>query len=597
MKKIITSILLVSILYISSGFFYITNAQTPAPVDYKSKCLADSGLGALGDKILGFISGAINSALKFLTFGLFGGGPDPVTDETSQTIAFKADLKNCIRYVSDTLFKAALANFKKRLLDKLTDDVVNWIKNGDDPRFVSDFGGYLKDAANESLGQTAEQLGLGQLCSGSISARLQLQLQSPPPFTQSVNCTLNDIVKNVGNFDRNFRNGGWIGYNEVIKPQNNRWGIELLALDNVSMEQSRKIESAKNEVVGSNGYKSEKWCVEWERFVSDPDGSSYPQTLQRGGPGWLDRYVNPNPAIANIIFGLPPGASSAETDWRCSNEQVTIPGVTVGETAARALNDNDRGAIENADDLTPYISAIFDAAINRLFKEGVEGLRGDSSRTSSIYSDSRTNRPPTNWASSTNPDDQQYGQYGGQFGNASNPIERLKNEIRATIASTTQRMRTATTSLWALILPGGAQTKLVASTTLLVSCENTEIVLVDPITGNPLTGVTCPKTLDVVKKNTDRTTGIQNSINSLNELATPTTGLLAQALAAVNTPNISEITLISILAGVNQAYTQVENIIGNFVPSVVADIREMATSTVNPWLKACRAPGTYSCPN
>lgn len=594
MKKVIASVLLISTLYISSGFFGVAKAADET--DYKTKCLEDTGLSVLGDKIISFISGAINKALGVLTFGLLG-GVDQVSDVDQQTLTFKADLKSCIRYVQKTIFDAALANFKKRLLDKLTDDVVAWIKNGEEPRFVSDFGGFLKDTTDETLGQTAQQVGLGQLCSGSLSARIQLQLQSPPPFTQSVSCTLNNIVKNIGNFDRNFREGGWIGYNEVIKPQNNRWGIELLTLDRIAAEQNKKVESARNETIAGGGYTSEKQCIEWARFVIyGYDGHEEEDSLGPwlGTPPWNEAYYNPRtpPPAAP----LPLGGSSA-TDWKCKNLQVTIPSRTVADLSGTALQNNDVVAAANADDLTPYISAIFDAAINRLFKEGVKGLRGDADRSADIYSNSRTNRPPTNWASSTNPDDQQYGQYGGQFGNASNPIVRLKSEILSTIASTTQRMRVATSTLLALINPGGAHFKLVSSTTDLVTCENSEIFVVDPITGNPLTPITCPKTLDVVKKNTARGDAIQSTIASLADLVRPPDGLLLQARAAVNIPNISEVSLISILAGVNQAYTQIENIIGNVIPSIVADIRETATSTVNPWLTACRAPGIYSCPN
>lgn len=597
MKQFIASILLISVFFVSSGFLYTTKATDSgdSQKNYKSRCLADTGLNMLGDKIINFISGAVDSALGFLSFGLLGGGEDPVTDKTAQTIATKADLKNCIRYVTDTIFKAALANFKKRLLDKLTDDVVQWIKNGQEPRFVSDFGGFLGETTNEVLGQTAEEVGLGQLCSGSLTARLQLQLQSPPPFTEAVNCTLNDIVRNVGNFDRDFRSGGWIGYNEVIKPQNNRWGQELMALDQISNEQTKKNESKRNEVVSSGGYTSEKRCVTWARVVSNI--STFTRSIYKLSPGitgWGDIYYNPKTPPPN---NLRPVGTMGITRWNCDKFEVTIPGRTVGDLAAPALQNNDALAITNSDDLSPYISAIFDAAINRLFKEGVNGLRGLTGPNSNnnIYSESGTKRPPTTWASSTDERERNYGTYGQEFGSASNPIESLKNEIRATIASTTQRMYIATSSLLSIVSTGGAHARLVASTTALVVCEKQEVQVLDPDTGIPLVNITCPKTLDVVKQNTDRETSIRNSITSLNELVRRPDGLLIQAAAAVETANISEVSLISILAGVNQAYTQVENIITN-IPSIVRGINTIASTTVNPWLRGCNAVGTYSCP-
>ena len=609
MTKVIASILLVSVFVVSSGFLQIANAQMGPLTEsdtYKSKCLQDTGLGLLSDKIIDFISGAVNSALSFISFGLFGESEKKVSDTKAQTIALKADLKSCIKYVTDVIFKAALATFKKKLLDKLTDDVVNWIQNGGEPRFVSDFGGFLEETANETLGQTAEEVGLGQLCSGSLSARLQLQLASPPRFTQSVNCTLNDIVRNVGNFDRDFRSGGWIGYNEILKPQNNRWGLELMTLDQYSTEQRKKIESARNETVAGGGYTSEKQCLAWKRSVTyGYDGHTEEEFMditRVTPPSWNEAYYNPRntPPVT-----LPRGAVSA-TDWVCDELQVTIPSRTVADLSGTAIQGNDPLAIANSDDLTPYISAIFDAAINRLFKEGVRGLRGDGASTG-IYSESGTGRAPTNWASSTDPRERRYGDYGRDFGDASNPIAKLKSEILATIASTTARMRVASSTILSLVstIPSASvlfpiaipqthyPTLIMATSTRLATCEQTKAAVYDPVTGLPLPGAVCPKTETLIKDNAKKADALWANLDAFRE----TSSLLNDARTATNDPNITEVSLISILAAVSQAYSQVENIISSISRTFIADMNSVLTSYLNPYGRACAlSPAPYSCP-
>ena len=46
-----------------------------------------------------------------------------------------------------------------------------------------------------------------------------------------VTCSLNQIVGNINSFVENFRNGGWLAYQESWYPKNNFYGATIIAND------------------------------------------------------------------------------------------------------------------------------------------------------------------------------------------------------------------------------------------------------------------------------------------------------------------------------------------------------------------------------
>ncbi|MBU4142768.1 hypothetical protein KJ590_02080, partial [Patescibacteria group bacterium] len=104
--------------------------------------------------------------------------------------------------VQDKIEKAlkwAFRIFKKQLLGMMTDDIVKWIGGGGKPRFVTDWQGFLKTAADRTAGQfITQKLGGGFLC-GPFAIKLQIALAKPPTFEESVTCTLSTITANIEN--------------------------------------------------------------------------------------------------------------------------------------------------------------------------------------------------------------------------------------------------------------------------------------------------------------------------------------------------------------------------------------------------------------
>lgn len=209
-----------------------------------------------------------------------------------------------------------LEELKKRILDMLVDQIVSWVQGGGDPKFVTDWGAFLADVGNQAAGDFANELGLGFLCS-PFSAQVRLALSPGRKFAQRAQCTLDQIVGNIQSFYDDFRNGGWIAYNESWQPQNNYYGSVLMAWQERDNRSERAQAAAQSEAVAGGGFLS----------VKDENG------------------------------------------------RITTPGSVVGSLVNKAVG-SDIDYIVNAKQLQAYIGEIADALVNRLIREGATGLAG-----------------------------------------------------------------------------------------------------------------------------------------------------------------------------------------------------------------------------
>src|SRR3990167_2358178 len=87
-------------------------------------------------------------------------------------------------------FLTALETLKKQLLDMMVDQIVNWIQGGGDPKFITDWSGFFKDAADQAGGKFIQKLGLASLCS-PIKPLLSASFIPITPFT-TLSCTFSE---------------------------------------------------------------------------------------------------------------------------------------------------------------------------------------------------------------------------------------------------------------------------------------------------------------------------------------------------------------------------------------------------------------------
>jgi len=292
-------------------------------------------------------------------------------------------LEQAGRWLLDRALSVALETLKKRLLDTITDQTIAWIQGGDSPQFISDFGSVFDNAVDGALGEVVRQSSLGELCDTRLTARLVLSARRPAPFSRQAQCTLTQVVGNVSAFTQDFQNGGWIAYGALSEPQNNRFGLKLLAAQETIYDTEARQQKAVLEAQSNGPFTSTKRCTVWTRVVTDGGGNVEDRLVAGAGNvssfsnvPWNNAYLNPStPPPANPGIEISP--------WQCDPKglEVTIPATVAQEGASRAVY-SDIDYIVNSTELTTYLGAILDAAINRLVFEGVNGLRSlTSSKT------------------------------------------------------------------------------------------------------------------------------------------------------------------------------------------------------------------------
>lgn len=229
--------------------------------------------------------------------------------------------------VQKSITEIAFNALKKRIFDLMVDQIIDYINGNGQPQFITDWRGFFEQVGQIAIGDFVQQIGLSAICS-PYRLQVQLAMIAPPRFSRQVTCTLGTIVRNVQNFQNDFRNGGWLAYQEMWAPNNNFYGTLLLAWNAKENEVAARLAAAGSEAMASQGFLSVKKCQK------DQFGRDIPRTCV-----------------------------------------VTTPGVAVGALAQKAIG-SDLDFIVNSQDLATYIAAISDALLNRLIRSGVEGLTG-----------------------------------------------------------------------------------------------------------------------------------------------------------------------------------------------------------------------------
>ncbi len=132
------------------------------------------------------------------------------------------------------------------VIHQVVSSIIDWINRGFEggPTFVTNPTNFFKDIADQELGRMIDGSALGFVCD---PLRIQLQfsfLAQRNRYRAPPRCTITSIVNNYQNFvDGNFEEGGWKGWFEMARPQNNVYGSYIIAqelLDSkVSAGQSR----------------------------------------------------------------------------------------------------------------------------------------------------------------------------------------------------------------------------------------------------------------------------------------------------------------------------------------------------------------------
>ncbi|HBT75003.1 TPA: hypothetical protein DEB29_03320 [Candidatus Wolfebacteria bacterium] len=240
----------------------------------------------------------------------------------------------------------------KAIVNEINKQTVAWIQGNGKPKFVSDWGGLLKDAAMEGVNQTISQTQLANLCTPFA---LQLKIAMIPeeqPVSQQASCTISDIVANVEDFYENFENGGWLAYGASIKPENNLYMQLVMFDDDMKTRSTVSAEKKKQEAGAGSGFLSVSKCIE-DNSQEMYDYCVANNYFDTGDPNYCYDY-----------------ATEAAT---CTKEQVQTPGDAVAG-AVKNMIGSDNIYVSGVQSI---ISAAINAGINRMMSEGLALMTGN----------------------------------------------------------------------------------------------------------------------------------------------------------------------------------------------------------------------------
>lgn len=237
------------------------------------------------------------------------------------------NLSDIAKWAYDTALSIAV----NILIDEFQNQVVNWIAGGGQPKFITDWGGFLRNVGDKVAGQIIYGVA-PYLCSG-LGPLIRVALLPVPYANTNVRCTLSQVSNNINNFFNRFQNGSWYAYGYAMQPNNNYFGNLILINDNLMREKSKAEDAAKNEATAGKGFLSIKKCT---KYAVDEDNN--PTTTCE--PGF---------------------------------EVITTPGDTVGENLRVSLGWKGN-QIVTAKRFESLVAAIVNASINRIIKEGLSSL-------------------------------------------------------------------------------------------------------------------------------------------------------------------------------------------------------------------------------
>ena len=336
LKTNLAFVLVISVIFLSGGWvlLYPKPAQAVWPVTDATRIVQET-LNTIWNKIkwaYDKIAAAYHSAADWITAKL------GLSDKARDMIAQAKRIAGLI--------------IMHQVLNMLTNQIIKWIQGGGTPQFVSDWKGFLKDAADKSAGLFIDKyLGMGYLCE-PFDMEIKIALLEVEDFETRVECSISDIVENIEDFYNDFSRGGWKGWLELTKPQNNFYGGYLLAQEEKENRADKAREAALNEAASSGGFLSIKRCV-------------------KGYVGGSTEKCSDKESCKSLEEEYP-------ESFVCDKKIVVTPGSVLSDITSKAINQPVR-MLENqiadmADSmgtLGPYIIAIGNALINRVIHEGL----------------------------------------------------------------------------------------------------------------------------------------------------------------------------------------------------------------------------------
>ncbi len=269
-----------------------------------------------------------------------------------------------------------------QILAQLTNDIVNWIQNGTEPRFLTmGLDDWLGMGVDNALGAFIDQyLGIGWLCE-PFDIDIKIAMLAQTTFKEEAECTLSDMVENIEDFYNDFSKGGWKGWIELTEGGNNVYSAYLIALDEKNRIIGIENKEQEAEIARGDGFFSPKDCIWYDANGRPIDLQVDSNTGRRYTSGYKDVWGTPS-LPAKCQPSTDPNAEPFDTvggiPGPCYKKCIShTPGQTISDTVSDTiggyrdtLNAQIGAASAKAGPYSVYVQAILTALINRTFKEG-----------------------------------------------------------------------------------------------------------------------------------------------------------------------------------------------------------------------------------
>ncbi len=293
-----------------------------------------------------------------------------------QIVDYAKDVWNWIEKNWQKMMRDLVA---KRIIDYIVDQTVQWIQGGGEPKFVTNWDGFVKDAGKIAFDAVIHEIALAGLCS-PFGLQVRLALLPVKKFSTQIRCTLDDVVKNINNFYVDFSVGGWDGYLLSLEPQNNFYGAMLLANDKLVTEIKKSQDTAQKEASAGKGFLGVKKCKAGT-IKKDLQETGY--TYKKGDKLNKDDKKGMTQAEANEM-NKPMSKKGGEATYdtkgmikddagnycKSSDLENSTPGALVGDAVGSAITTDSVWAAN----ISSWVSALVNAAINRLVEKGLSEM-------------------------------------------------------------------------------------------------------------------------------------------------------------------------------------------------------------------------------
>lgn len=264
----------------------------------------------------------------------------------------------------------------KQMMDKITQDTINWINTGfkGEPAYIKNPESMFKSIADKEVESFTKMIAFDRIkFPFGLDTAEALVNSYARTFEQNAQFSLNQYVTtgNADDFYTDFRTGGWNAWNAmVLFPQNNPVGFGLMASNHLAAKTydptyGNDIIKIQEELKTSGGFLNQKKCVE----TMLGGASTFIQDDSQTEGYWK--------AVALLLVPNEPGYTGediieAQARW-CTRYETVTPGKAISDQLTNALGTPLK-SIEMADDLNKSLAAIFDALLNQLAKKGLSEL-------------------------------------------------------------------------------------------------------------------------------------------------------------------------------------------------------------------------------